>query len=134
MSTLCFPEGHRYDRNLTKCCQGDRDDDWTVTNESFKELLSSWWDHIMNKDRYSFLGPRTLVQDIEAALATVRMTWPNAYLEGSTGAERTFYVSVGNATGLVAHCWPRRFREEAMYLRCLSSERRPYLDSDMPDQ
>jgi hypothetical protein len=87
----------------------------------------------MNKDRYSFLGSRTLVADFEAALASVRETWPTACAEGSTGAERTFYVGRGPKAGLVAHCWPRRFREEAMYLRCLPADRRPYLDTDMPD-
>lgn len=86
----------------------------------------------MRQDRYSFLGPRTLVADFEAALATVRRTWPTAYAEGSTGAERTFYVGTSDNAGMVAHCWPRRFREEAMYLRCLPADREPYLDTDMP--
>lgn len=86
----------------------------------------------MNKDRYSFLAPRILVADFEAALLTVRKIWPTAYAEGSTGAERTFYVGLSDGAGLVAHCWPRRFREEAMYLRCLSVDKKPFLDTEMP--
>lgn len=86
----------------------------------------------MRQDRYTFLGTRVLVADFGAALAAVRATWPTAYAEGSTGAERTFYVVRDEKAGLVAHCWPRRSREEAMYLRCLAADREPYVDADMP--
>lgn len=86
----------------------------------------------MNRDRYLFLGDRQLVADYDAAFAAVRAIWPTAHVEGSTGAERTFYVGPSGRAGLVAHCWPRRFREEAMFLRCLSADETPFLDEDMP--
>jgi hypothetical protein len=82
----------------------------------------------MRMDRYPFLGRKIPVADLDAALAHVRLTWPKAGMEGSTGPERTFFVSVEGGLGLVAHCWPRKSRGEPMWLRCLSGDQSPILD------
>lgn len=77
----------------------------------------------MNRDRYPFLGDRKLVKNFEAALEAVRAVYPDAIVEGSTGAERSFERSSFGGRELVAHCWPRRRGEDAMYLRLLSPDR-----------
>jgi hypothetical protein len=86
----------------------------------------------MNKDRYQFLGAKTRVRSFDEALVAVRVVWPGAFVEGSTGAERTFFVRSGGDLGLVAHCWPVRGAEEAMHLRVLDAAKSPVLDSEMP--
>ncbi len=53
-------------------------------------------------DRYPYLGTRERVQDIDEAIRRVREYHPNAHQEGSTGAERTFWVGKKH----VAHAWP----------------------------
>ena len=67
----------------------------------------------MNKDRYPELGPKYRVATIEACLEMVRKRFPAAYMEGSTGAERTFFVE----RRLVAHAWPISRQRDAMWLR-----------------
>lgn len=82
----------------------------------------------MNKDRYPELGQKVSVDSIEAALERVRQTWPNATMEGSTGAERSFWTKTSSGNGLIGHCWPKKFREEPMFLRCLPAGAEPLMD------
>ena len=56
----------------------------------------------MNRDLHPDLGPRTRVASIEEALLRVREAHPGAHMEGSTGAERSFWLD----GRLVAHAWP----------------------------
>ena len=53
----------------------------------------------MNKDLHPELGPRQRAASIDDCLLRVRAAYPNAHMEGSTGAERSFWV----AGQLVAH-------------------------------
>lgn len=74
----------------------------------------------MNRDLHPELGPRRRVASIEACLECVRVSHPAAYMEGSTGAERSFWVE-GN---LVAHAWPvRRSGGDDMWLRAANPPR-----------
>ena len=56
--------------------------------------------------RYPHLGQARPAKDFESALVAVRHRWPGAFAEGSTGAERTFYVMHAGDSALVGHCWP----------------------------
>lgn len=67
----------------------------------------------MNRDLHPELGPRGRVHGIEQALAQVRDRHPAASMEGSTGAERSFWVK----GLLVAHAWPVRGSEDDFWLR-----------------
>lgn len=67
----------------------------------------------MNKDIHPDLGPRQRTGNIESCLRLVREQYPSARMEGSTGAERSFWV----ARELVAHAWPVAGMREAMWLR-----------------
>lgn len=65
----------------------------------------------MNRDIHGDeLGERQRVSSYEAAADAVRSVWPRAYAEGSTGAERSWWVRDGSETTLVAHSWPGRLR------------------------
>lgn len=81
----------------------------------------------MSKDRYKFLGEKTRVKDFDEALSRVREVWERAGAEGSTGPERTFFVSVEKDLGLVAHCWPVRGKRDEMFLRILDKTKDPIL-------
>lgn len=52
------------------------------------------------------LGPAKRVASFEAALDAIREFYPNAYVEGSTGPERSFWVE-NEAVGIA---WPIRVR------------------------
>ena len=71
----------------------------------------------MNRDLHPELGKRQRVASLDECLGLVRVAYPNAYMEGSTGVERSFWVR-GN---LVAHAWPVRGKTEEMWLRVLAT-------------
>ena len=69
----------------------------------------------MKADLHPNLGPKTRHASMEACLAEVRKIWPNCYIEGSTGVQRSFWIpSKSNANWIewdgnfVAHAWPIR--------------------------
>ena len=47
------------------------------------------------------------VPDIETALIQVRSAYPKAYVEGSTGRERSFWVGTDNGSQIVALAKPK---------------------------
>ncbi len=67
----------------------------------------------MNRDLHPELGERVRRPDIDACLVDVRHLYPRVSMEGSTGAERSFWVG----GSLVAHAWPVRGRCEDFWLR-----------------
>lgn len=71
----------------------------------------------MLKDIHPDLGPRTRVATVEKALAAVRKVWPQAYLEGSTGFQRSFWVDLAGEAELVGHCWEIRGISGDFWLR-----------------
>ena len=71
----------------------------------------------MNKDRYPELGPRQRANSFEDCLARVRAVYADVFVEGSTGAERTFWIRVGQDKQLVAHAWPVSRVPDSMWLR-----------------
>jgi hypothetical protein len=72
----------------------------------------------MLKDIHPDLGPRSRISSIEEALAHVRKVWRSAWIEGSTGFQRSFWVKgAGGDAVLVAHCWEIRGREDDFWLR-----------------
>ena len=64
-------------------------------------------------DRYPEIGPKERVRDMEHATAKVRSFHPSACREGSTGAERTFWVG----RQCVAHAWPVKAPSGEFWLR-----------------
>lgn len=56
-------------------------------------------------DRYPKLGRKIELEGPEQALTLVREYWPNAYQEGSTGPERSWWSPVGDDLAMVAHHW-----------------------------
>ena len=66
-------------------------------------------------DRHPDWGKKKLVWSIDEALEEIKKVYPDAYLEGSAGLQRSFFVTVENRdpnfTGnrmkklLVGHCW-----------------------------
>lgn len=58
----------------------------------------------MNRDQHPELGPRLRMGSMKDCLNAVLALYPDAYAEGSTGAERSFWVH----GKLVAHAWPVR--------------------------
>jgi hypothetical protein len=56
-------------------------------------------------DRYKKLGKKMEIDAPEQARLLVQEYWPNAFQEGSTGPERTWWVRAGGETMLVAHHW-----------------------------
>jgi hypothetical protein len=72
----------------------------------------------MMKDIHPDLGPRKRVSSIEDALANVRKVWPSAWMEGSTGFQRSFWIRGADGLGaLVGHCWEIRGRSDQFWLR-----------------
>jgi hypothetical protein len=67
----------------------------------------------MNKDLHPTLGPRQRTRSVEDCLEQVRAHYPCARMEGSTGAERSFWV----AGELVGHSWPVARSRNEMWLR-----------------
>ena len=78
----------------------------------------------MSPDRYAEIlgGKKKKMPSFDACVTAVRMLFPMAYAEGSTGYERTFWL-VGN---LVAHAWPTNTKTTklgAMWLRVVDAEK-----------
>lgn len=72
----------------------------------------------MNKDRYPNLGLRVDVEGFDKLLGIVQDNYYNAYAEGSTGSERSYFVQNGAwEPTLVAHSWPVRGSETRFWLR-----------------
>lgn len=72
----------------------------------------------MLKDIHKDLGTKSRVSSIEEALFRVREHWPEAYLEGSTGYQRSFWVREGSGEAeLVGHSWEIRGRDDDFWLR-----------------
>lgn len=65
-------------------------------------------------DRYPELGPKLTAATEMEAMTMVRAVWSQAYKEGSTGYERTWWVG----KELVAHQWPKSARApEPLWIR-----------------
>ena len=86
-----------------------------IKNMHFKQaLVTRIWsvkkirEKTMNIDRYPELGIKMKRHSFEECLSLVRTLWPDAYTEGSTGAERTFWSRALGQSELVGHCWPLR--------------------------
>ena len=62
----------------------------------------------MTRDRYPDLGPKEDLSSFDSALERVREAWPEAWQEGSTGLERTWWVREGATTRCIAHHWETR--------------------------
>ncbi len=66
----------------------------------------------MNGDSHPGLGPKDRVPSLEWALDQVRARYPVAYMEGSCGSERSFWIAASPDPELIAHCWPMRHHRE----------------------
>jgi hypothetical protein len=69
----------------------------------------------MVKDIHQNLGPKTFVpDDWEALILRVRAIWPDAWAEGSTGPERSWWTRDESAPdydgiwALIGHSWPKK--------------------------
>ncbi len=71
----------------------------------------------MQTYRYPELGPKRRVTSLEEAMQSVKNRYPQAYSEGSTGPERSFWVD----GRFVAYAWPVRGKNE-FWLRVLPLE------------
>ncbi len=60
----------------------------------------------MVADLYKKLGPRRVYPNFEAVLREVRLVYPLAYAEGSTGPQRSWWVATATGTVLIGHSWP----------------------------
>lgn len=71
----------------------------------------------MTLDIHPDLGRKQRVGSIEDALTVVRTVWPRAWMEGSTGYQRSFWVSGSDGAELVGHCWEVRGKSGDLWLR-----------------
>ncbi|NTF17885.1 hypothetical protein G6L37_05680 [Agrobacterium rubi] len=71
----------------------------------------------MLMDIHKDLGHRQRVASIDEALEAVRVTWTGAYMEGSTGYQRSFWIHGPGEAVLVGHCWEVRGRDDSFWLR-----------------
>lgn len=66
----------------------------------------------MDVDRHPALSANRLrLFSHEDMLVMVRRRWPDAWMDGSTGFERTFLIRLADGDRIVAHGWsPARLR------------------------
>jgi hypothetical protein len=74
-------------------------------------------------DRYPHLGPKRVISTWESVIDFVRVTYPNAYAEGSTGAERSWWIP-GKPAIHIGHSWPinERNSRSAYFVRLARKE------------
>jgi hypothetical protein len=70
-------------------------------------------------DIHKELGRRQIFRDFEAVLRKVRSVYPEAYAEGSTGPERSWWIRTDDGMILIGHSWPIRSSkpQNEQYLR-----------------
>ena len=68
-------------------------------------------------DRYPELGKKVFVADEDAVLSYIRSQWPDAWQEGSTGPERSWWTDDDDAPlhldafgkpAMIGHSWPKQ--------------------------
>lgn len=74
---------------------------------------------VPNNDRYAaeLTGPYLRFNSLEGALLYARNVFPQLYVEGSTGFERTFWVRTDNEPTLIGHAWMTGRKKEVWHLR-----------------
>ncbi len=73
----------------------------------------------MSKDRYAaeLTGPYLRFNSFESARLYARNVFPDLYVEGSTGFERTLWVRSDDEPILVGHVWMTGRTKEVWHLR-----------------
>lgn len=72
-----------------------------------------------NRDRYAteLTGPYVRFNSFESAFLYARNVFPQLYVEGSTGPERTLWLKTDDEPLLVGHVWMTGRSKEVWHLR-----------------
>lgn len=75
----------------------------------------------MKGDRYKEIltGPYVRTNTLEAARLLVKNLFPEMYMEGSTGFERTFWIRENDEPKLIAHTWMTGRTKEVWHVRII---------------